>query len=169
MKFFRMLAVAALAVTLSACHSGKKHIEDREENVQIETIQTQKLKGVEKRLVEESLSWVGTPYRYAGSDKGKGTDCSGLVCKVYQQVTGKKLPRNSGKQAEFCDKIKRKALKAGDLVFFATGRDKSVISHVGIMIDSNQFVHASASKGVIVSDLDTPYYQRTFMMCGRVP
>ena len=60
---------------------------------------------------------MGTPYKYAGSDKGKGTDCSGLVTKVYLDVTGKKLPRNSKQQAEFCKKIGKRSVKAGDLVF----------------------------------------------------
>ena len=112
---------------------------------------------------------MGTPYRYAGSSKGKGTDCSGLVLKVYEEAAGVKLPRNSGKQAEFCKKVKKKSVKAGDLVFFATGKDAERISHVGIMIDGNRFIHASTKKGVIISELTTPYYERTFRMCGRVP
>ena len=49
----------------------------------------------------------------------------------------------------------------GDLVFFATGKDANRVSHVGIVIDDRQFIHASSSKGVVISDMTTPYYQRT--------
>ena len=155
-----------ICLLLSGCHSSHKKDKSRPT---LETIKAGKLKGTEKKLVEEALTWMGTPYKYDGSDKGKGTDCSGLVTKVYLDVTGKKLPRNSKQQAEFCKKIGKRSVKAGDLVFFATGKSKSRISHVGIMIDDNRFIHASTKRGVIISEMTTPYYQRTFIMYGRVP
>jgi len=124
---------------------------------------------MEKRIVEEALSWRGTPYRYGGCHKGKGTDCSGMVMCVYDVAASVKLPRNSRKQADFCKKVAKGSVRPGDLVFFATGKDPAVISHVGIMIDDMRFVHASTKKGVIVSEINTPYYQRTFKMFGRVP
>lgn len=127
------------------------------------------LKGKRKRIVDEALTWVGTPYKYAFNKKGKGTDCSGLVITVYEEVVGKKLPRNSREQAEYCRKLSERSVKPGDLVFFATGRDSKKISHVGIMIDDTRFVHASTKKGVIISDMLTDYYRRTFRMYGRVP
>ena len=127
------------------------------------------LNGKRKRIVDEALTWVGTPYKYASNKKGKGTDCSGLVITVYEEVVGKKLPRNSREQAEYCRKLSERSVKPGDLVFFATGRDSKKISHVGIMIDDTRFVHASTKKGVIISDMLTDYYRRTFRMYGRVP
>ena len=121
------------------------------------------------KIAEESLTWIGTPYKYGHSEKGVATDCSGMVIVLYDEIAEIKLPRNSAEQAEFCDKLKEKDIKPGDLVFFATGRDKKKISHVGVMIDDCKFVHASASKGVILSEMTTPYYQRTFIKYGRVP
>ncbi len=115
------------------------------------------------------MEWLGTPYAYAKSDKGDGTDCSGMVLQVYLSICDIKLPRNSAKQAEFCKKIEPDDVKVGDLVFFATGKDPDKISHVGIMIDDVSFIHASTSKGVVISRIDTPYYIRTFKMFGRVP
>lgn len=123
----------------------------------------------QQRIVKEALTWVGTPYKYAGVTKGDGVDCSGMVMCVYETAAGKKLPRNSGKQAEFCDAIEPKNVAMGDLVFFATGKDPNKVSHVGIVVDNTHFVHASASKGVVVSDIQAPYYTRTFLMFGRVP
>ena len=92
-----------------------------------------------------------------------------MVISVYEKIAKKKLPRNSAKQAEFCKKLKKHDVRPGDLVFFATGKDKNKISHVGIMVDDVRFVHASTQKGVLISDMETPYYQRTFKMYGRVP
>lgn len=169
-KVLLPVLLSLMLIGLGGCRSSKNSV--KKQNESIATLPTKKkdnLKGVEKKLVEEAMSWMGTPYRYAGSEKGKGTDCSGLVLRVYEDVAGAKLPRNSRKQAEYCRQLKKKDVKAGDLVFFATGKDASVISHVGIMIDDERFVHASTKKGVIISEISTPYYIRTFKMFGRVP
>ena len=107
---------------------------------------TGKLHGIEKDIVEEAMSWMGTPYKYAGSEKGRGIDCSGFAVSVYEKVAGIKLPRNSREQSEFCKKLKKSSVRAGDLVFFATGKDKNRVSHVGIMIDDVKFIHASTKK-----------------------
>ncbi len=155
-------------VTLSVgCRSS--HNKNLPKDLQIETIKITSLKGDKKKVVDEALEWLGTPYKYAGSEKGKGTDCSGMVVRVFEDATGKKLPRNSKKQSEYCKKIKQRDVEAGDLAFFATGKDKKMVSHVGIMIDKVQFIHASTKKGVIISDITTDYYQRTFIMYGRIP
>ena len=122
-----------------------------------------------KKIVDEAMTWKGTPYGYGRADKGVASDCSGMVMSVYEKVTGVKLPRNSAKQSEFCHGIRKKDVKIGDLVFFATGSDPDRISHVGIMIDDRNFIHASTSKGVVVSDATQPYYVRTFKGYGRVP
>lgn len=120
-------------------------------------------------MIEEACSWVGTPYKYGGADKGIGTDCSGLVLRVYLDMTEIKLPRNSAKQAEFCKRIKPKDIRPCDLVFFATGKDTSRVSHVGMMLDNANFIHASSSKGVTVSRLDNPWYSKRLICFGRVP
>ena len=66
-------------------------------------------------------------------------------------------------------KGERKDARIGDLVFFATGKDPEKVSHVGILVDDNSFIHASTSKGVVVSRLHTPYYISRLIMYGRVP
>ena len=122
---------------------------------------------IRSRIVESARSWIGTPYRYGGESR-KGTDCSGMVMHVFADVAGIKLPRNSAKQSEYCKSIRQSELLPGDLVFFAARRGKGV-NHVGIYIGNNCFVHASTSRGVIVSDLAQDYYARTFRSAGRVP
>lgn len=119
-------------------------------------------------LIEESLTWLGTPYEYAGDKKGKGTDCSGMTLRLYMDVLGIPIPRNSAKQAEACKVIDKVDLVPGDLVFFATGKDQNRISHVGMMLTNEEFIHASSSKGVVINSLYTPYYTRTYIVGGRV-
>ena len=123
----------------------------------------------DNRIVKEASGWLGTPYGYGRAEKGRACDCSGMVMSVYEEVTGVKLPRNSAQQQEFCRKLKEKDVRVGDLCFFATGKDPDKTSHVGIMIDDTNFIHASTSKGVVVSDITQPYYVRTFKGFGRVP
>lgn len=166
---FTMLLL--LAITLTSCHSSKKATNQRGGYEQGIETGAPALKGnkTQKAIVSEAMTWLGTPYAYAKSEKGKGTDCSGMVMKVYETVMGCKLPRNSAHQAEFCEVLSEKEVELGDLVFFATGKDEDRISHVGIMIDKVNFVHASASKGVVVSKVNSPYYIRTFKMYGRIP
>ncbi len=120
------------------------------------------------QLIEESLSWLGTPYEYAGDKKGVGTDCSGMMLRIYKDILGISLPRNSAKQAEVCKVVDKDDLIPGDLVFFATGKDNKRISHVGMMITKEEFIHASSSKGVVINSLYTPYYTRTYILGGRV-
>lgn len=120
-------------------------------------------------LIDEAKQWLGTPYGYGRAERGVATDCSGMVMNVVESCWGIKMPRTSAQQADFCRPITRRELREGDLAFFATGQDSTRISHVGIMIDQTQFIHASSSKGVVISKLDSPYYTRTLRRLGRIP
>lgn len=143
--------------------TGKEQKQARNELNEIK----RELKGDAKILLEEAFEWLGTRYEYGRQEKGKSTDCSGFVMVVFETAIGCKLPRNSAKQAEFCDKVKERDVHAGDLVFFITNGG-SRINHVGIMIDEVQFIHAS-SKGVALGSLEKDFYRRTFQRFGRVP
>lgn len=169
-KFLLLLLTIIIGICVSGCRSSK-HTKEKVKvgEIEVKIEEPKKNKTKENIFHEEVLSWLGTPYKYGASEKGIFTDCSGMVMVVYENIFDIKLPRNSAKQAEFCNKLSEKNVKSGDLVFFATGRDEKKISHVGIMIDAIRFVHASSSKGVIISEITTPYYQRTFKMFGRVP
>ena len=173
----RIVFFVILCFLFGLATSCKSHKKAKEENVYIgEQLEVKKKPKKEKKetsigkkIAEECITWIGTPYRYGHSEKGVATDCSGMVIVVYEKIADIKLPRNSAKQAEFCDDLNQKDIKPGDLVFFATGKDKKKVSHVGVMVDGVKFVHASGSKGVIISEMTTPYYQRTFIKYGRVP
>ena len=120
------------------------------------------------RLYVESASWIGVPYRSGGKDR-RGTDCSGLVCQLYRSVFRQSLQPNAEAQRKGdCQKISRKHLQEGDLVFFHNGRNRRTASHVGIYLKQGRFVHASTTRGVIVSRLDEPYYRQHWLQGGRV-
>jgi lipoprotein Spr len=118
-------------------------------------------------LVNEAMTWLGTPYRYGGQDY-TGTDCSGLTMKVYQKALGISIPRTTVEQQKFCLAIQKNSLSVGDLVFFSTGRDKSRVSHVGIYIGDGKFIHASSTKGVIISNIGELYYVNNYHSSGHV-
>lgn len=121
-----------------------------------------------KKLYKELKRWLGTPYSYAAHTCGEGTDCSGMVMEVYLEVYGIKVHRNSAKMLEEnCKVIDLEDLREGDLVFFCTSGDGRV-SHVGIYLKDNKFVHASSSRGVTVDDLRQNYYSTHFHAAARV-
>jgi lipoprotein Spr len=109
--------------------------------------------------------WFGTPYRFGGSTKD-GIDCSAFSGYLETTVFGIGLPRMAKEQYKVCEHIKRNDLEEGDLVFFHTTRKG--ISHVGVYLGNNKFVHASLNYGVTISDLNDPYYSRAFRAGGRV-
>jgi len=121
-----------------------------------------------QKLYKELRQWLGTPYAYAQHELGKGTDCSGMVMEVYKAVYDIKLHRNTAKMLEEnCKPIDIDDLKEGDLVFFCTSGDGRV-SHVGIYLKENKFVHASSSRGVVVDDLRQNYYATHYHTAARV-
>ena len=121
-----------------------------------------------KKLYKELKRWLGTPYAYAEHTCGEGTDCSGMVMEVFLTIYGIKVHRNSAKMLEEnCRVIDLDDLKEGDLVFFCTNGDGRV-SHVGIYLKDNKFVHASSSRGVAVDDLRQNYYATHFHAAARV-
>lgn len=119
----------------------------------------------EKPLLENVDEWYGVRYRSGGNSK-KGVDCSGFVCAVYTALYGITLPRVSREQYRISRKISTTELQQGDLLFFnTTGRG---VSHVGIYLGNNRFIHASVSKGVMVNSMFETYYLKRFVGAGRI-
>lgn len=110
-------------------------------------------------------NWLGTPYRYAGKSL-QGIDCSAFVNKVYENAYCYLLTGNSADLFKQVTHLKKDELREGDLVFFKINR--KTISHVGVYLGGDKFAHASLSKGVVISDLNQPYYKKYFVNGGRV-
>jgi cell wall-associated NlpC family hydrolase len=117
-------------------------------------------------LIDTALSYRGTPYRNGGSDP-KGFDCSGFTQWVFAQH-GVALPREVEEQFKAGKKIKEDDLKPGDLVFFHTVSRGA--SHVGIVVEGDQFVHAPSSNGVVrVESINSSYWSPRFVGARRLP
>jgi lipoprotein Spr len=118
-------------------------------------------------LLQKIDEWWGTPYLYGGSSK-RGVDCSYFTLDVMNAIYNTNLKRTAAEQYTQSEKIDWTDLKEGDLIFFKTDASRS-ITHVGIYMTNNKFVHASTSQGVTISDLSEPYWQKRLYSLGRVP
>ncbi len=117
-------------------------------------------------LSNQLAKWRGTPYRYGGLSRS-GIDCSGFVYRTYRERFGIQLPRTTRQQSELGERISKKDLLPGDLVFFKTGRGEAGL-HVGIYDTRNQFIHASTSRGVMRSSLNNQYWRKVFWQARRL-
>ena len=129
-----------------------------------------KISGSAKDILKDAESFLGSPYKFGGNSSS-GFDCSGLTTKVFDE-NGLKLPRRSADQANTGKSIDIKEVKPGDLLFFATAGG-SKVSHVGIVhtIENNgevKFIHASTTKGVIISSLNEKYWNKAYLHAQRV-
>ena len=108
--------------------------------------------------------WFGTRYRMGGTTKS-GIDCSALMQVLFTSVYSLSLPRTAREQYGQCTKIDKSELKEGDLVFFNT---TGGVSHVGMYLSNNKFVHAGSSTGVTIADLNEEYWSKRFISAGRI-
>jgi peptidoglycan DL-endopeptidase LytE len=115
---------------------------------------------------EVSQRYLGVTYRYGGTNPSAGLDCSGFVQIVFAEM-GLKLPRTSALQFQAGIEVAREDLTEGDLVFFDTiGRG---VSHVGIYLGDDQFIHAASNPGkVTISSLSEKYWQPKYLGARRV-
>jgi NlpC/P60 family len=111
--------------------------------------------------------WLGVSYRLGGCSKN-GIDCSAFVQKLYMDVFGIDLLRTAAEQFNNCIKFTdQHNAREGDLVFFKIHGRR--ISHVGIYLMNDFFVHASSGQGITISNLNDSYWQRYYAGIGRLP
>ena len=108
--------------------------------------------------------WYGVPYKYGGISKD-GIDCSGFVKNLYSQIYNINLPRNTTSQMKDGERIDYFERALGDLVFYKRGTNTY---HVGVYYENDNFIHASTSKGVMMSNLNESYWLKNFIEIRRV-
>lgn len=128
-----------------------------------------KTSSLAKKIINKAENYLGTPYRLGGMTHS-GMDCSGLLFKVFEenQMT---IARRSIDQAKEGREVSVSNVMVGDLLFFATSGGGRV-SHSGIVYslenEDIKFIHASTSKGVIISSLNETYWQKSFLFARRM-
>lgn len=148
---FTLISITSAALLLSGCQSSPKYGADRPDA---------------KKIIQHARAQIGSPYRYGGESPKAGFDCSGLVYYSHKKV-GLNVPRTTGGQYRSTAPIARKHLQPGDLVFFSLRHNRK-ISHVGIYLGANRFVHApSKNKHVSIADMSSPFWNKRFVRGGR--
>ena len=117
------------------------------------------------KAIELLKQQVGKPYVW-GDEGPDSFDCSGLVQYIYKNALGINLPRVSYDQSKVGQAVSREDLQPGDLVFFDT-MDKGKVSHVGMYIGNNEFIHAANSKKGVIKSTLTGYYDKKFINARR--
>jgi lipoprotein Spr len=118
-----------------------------------------------KRLFDCVDMWLGTKYKYAGANED-GIDCSRFAITIYNYALGQQIDGTSDELFHKCELNKTYTAAQGDLIFFRVGRKR--ISHVGVYMGDNKFAHASTSQGIIISDLNEPYWKNRFAGFGVI-
>jgi len=149
-----VLAIIALSLMLAACGSNPRY-------------KSGKTSVNAQAVIKTAKKMLGVKYRYGGTSPGRGFDCSGLV-QYSHKAAGIHLPRTTGLQYKAAKRISRRYIQAGDLVFFKTSVSRQV-SHVGIYLGNNKFIHApSSGKRVKISSMKEKYWRKRFTGAGRV-
>ena len=136
-------------------------------------------------IIGEARTYIGTPYLWGGNDKN-GIDCSGLLVRSFESI-GMKIPRTTSQQIDIGKNItinrtinwlRGKPIslnksKSGDLVFFAFGKSKRKVTHVGLISNVKNkldmdFIHASSTRGVVETQLNKDYYLKRIRKIKRV-
>lgn len=156
---FRLLFLFFIALFLAGCGSQKSALPSYTGQLSDPIV-------VIAQLNEQLKQWAGTPYRYGGLEQN-GVDCSGFVFRTFRDRFAIQLPRSTREQTKLGRKVSKSELMPGDLLFFKTGRGENGL-HVGIYDTEGRFIHASTSKGVIRSSLDSSYWQNAYWQARRL-
>jgi cell wall-associated NlpC family hydrolase len=165
----QLLYISLILLFFTACKPTATIITSKKENPT--KSEKRKASHLIDQLIDTATENIGVKYKNAGTTKA-GFDCSGLMYTIFSSYNIT-LPHSSYEQSKLGIIINRyrEEAKKGDLIFFKTN-NKSQINHVGMVIEVNddeiKFIHASTSKGVIISSTKESYYQRTFAQLNRI-
>jgi cell wall-associated NlpC family hydrolase len=167
------ILIIVLLLVLWSCNSNKKattnHNQENSHNI-VQTKYAELLNVPPSEIQNIALydfidKWLGVKYKFGGTTQ-EGVDCSGFANTLYKEVYKTVLPRTSQDIAKQLKSTPKNNLSEGDILVFDIDGKKS--SHIGIYLTNNKFVHSSTSRGVIISSLEHPYYQKAFSKAGQL-
>lgn len=166
----QLLAILLLLSIITSCKSKKSYTSTKRQTHKVRVNTSSKPTKEAESIVNYARTFDGTRYKYGGTTK-RGMDCSGLIYTSFKRHNIS-LPRTTAGLKSTGNWIDIKEVNVGDLVFFATKKNSRKVNHVGIVTsihpDNVEFIHASSSKGVIISSLAERYWYFAFVQARRV-
>jgi cell wall-associated NlpC family hydrolase len=160
---------ATKATTPASSVFGEEEVATEDDLQAFSSSKPYQLPALADSILERGMSLIGTRYRFGGTSEKSGFDCSGFIGYLFREEAGMTLPRSTREMINVdAPKVARNKLKPGDLLFFSTnGRGR--VSHAGIYLGDNQFIHSSSrrSGGVRIDNLGDRYWSKTFIEAKR--
>ncbi|QIE59394.1 C40 family peptidase [Rasiella rasia] len=164
----KLLPLLLLTIFLASCGSSKRTTPTYKKRTVTKSTSTSNTTA--DRVIKYAKTFEGTRYKFGGTTK-KGMDCSGLIYTSFLKEDIS-LPRISRDMAKQGTRISLLKAEAGDLVFFQTNKSRNVINHVGLVVENIRgelkFIHATTSKGVIISSIQENYWNNAFVQARRI-
>lgn len=165
-----LLPLLLLIFLASSCKSKKTYTSKKKQTHTVKVNTTVKPTAEAETIVKYAKTFDGTRYKYGGTTK-RGMDCSGLIYTSFKEHNIN-LPRTTSGLQSTGDWVDVKEVNVGDLLFFATKKNSRKVNHVGIVtnvrIGNVEFIHASSSRGVMISSLAEKYWYFSFVQARRV-
>ncbi|MBC2844446.1 C40 family peptidase [Winogradskyella flava] len=166
----KLLPFLFLAILLSNCKSKKAYSSNKQQSPTIEVNTRTKASEEAETIADYAKKFDGTKYKYGGTTK-RGMDCSGLIYTSFKD-NNVNIPRTTSDLKSYGDWVDLKDVNVGDLVFFATKKNSRKVNHVGLVTrirpGNIEFIHASSSRGVMISSLAEKYWYFAFVQARRV-
>lgn len=163
-KFFAIFILAPL-LGLAACSTPSHRTPSQPLAIPSTTsVNLRDQDRVKSLLLQQYKEWYKVPYKMGGLSKG-GVDCSGFTYLTFRNRLGYTIPRSTDGQVQIGTRVARNSLRIGDLIFFHTS---AFYNHVGIYIGEDTFLHASTSRGVMISNMKIDYWNSRYWTARRV-
>lgn len=166
--YLLLLIISTLSSCKSTKNTSKRSKRTSTKTTKVETIK-KPISNQAKAIITEAKRYKGTKYKYGGTTK-KGMDCSGLIYTSFG-ANDILMPRTTKELSTKGNWVDIKKLQEGDLVFFATKKNSRKVNHVGIVTDIKgdevYFIHASSSRGVMISKLSERYWYFAYVQARR--
>ena len=170
----KFILILILSAFFASCNSSKRVVTKKSKTTKSTKEESSSTSATTSKtvvnIIKHAKSFEGTRYKYGGTTK-KGMDCSGLIVTAFKKEDIL-LPRTTADLSKRGDWIDVKEVKEGDLVFFATKKNNRKVNHVGIVTSSRpghvEFIHASSSRGVMISNLAEKYWYQAYVQARRV-